>query len=43
VNFESNDYHVKTAKTLEEAYELAEAGFRYFTAIEEVQVFRKRI
>jgi hypothetical protein len=37
----SNDYHVKTAKTLEEACELAEAGFSYFTEIQGVQVFRK--
>jgi integrase len=42
VNFESDDYHVKTAKTLKEACELAEAGFEYFTTIEDAQVFRKR-
>jgi hypothetical protein len=42
VSFESDDYHVKTAKTLEEACELAEAGFEYFTTIDDVQVFRKR-
>jgi len=42
VNFESDEYHVRTAKTLEEACELAEAGFEYFTTMEEAQIFRKR-
>jgi integrase len=41
VHFESDNYHVKTAKTLKEACELAEAGFTYFTEIQGVQVFRK--
>jgi len=39
----SNDeYHVKTAKTIDEACELAKVGFDYFTTIEGVQIFRKR-
>jgi integrase len=42
VNFESNEYHVATAKTVEEACKLAEAGFEYFTIIEGIQIFRKR-
>jgi len=42
VNFETNEYHVKVAKTLEEACELAKAGFDYFTTIEDAQIFRKR-
>jgi len=41
IHFESNDYHVKTAKTLKEACELAKVGFSYFTAIEGTQIFRK--
>jgi integrase len=41
VQFENTDYHVKTSKTLKEACELAKAGFKYFTAIQGVQVFRK--
>ena len=41
VQFENNDFHVKTAKTLEEACELAKAGFTFFTKIDEVQIFRK--
>ena len=42
ISFESDEYHVKTAKTLQEACELAEVGFEYFTTIDGVQVFRKR-
>ena len=42
VTFEADDYDVKTAKTLKEACELAEAGFEYFTTMQGVQVFRKR-
>ena len=42
VSFKSDEYHVRTAKTLKEACELAEAGFEYFTTINYVQVFRKR-
>lgn len=41
VQFENNDYHVKTAKNLKEACELAKVGFSYFTEIQGVQVFRK--
>ena len=41
VQFENNDFHVKTAKTLEEACELAKVGFTFFTKIDEVQIFRK--
>ena len=39
----SNDeYHVKTAKTVEEGCELAKVGFAYLTTIDDVQIFRKR-
>ena len=41
VKHESEDYHVKTAKTIEEACELAKVGFKYFTEIQGVQIFRK--
>lgn len=41
VHFENNDYHVKTAKSLKEACELAKAGFTYFTEIQGVQIFRR--
>lgn len=43
IEFEAEDqYHVKVAKTLKEACELAEAGFQYFTEIDGAQIFRKR-
>lgn len=42
VSLETDDFHVKTARTLKEACDLAEAGFQYFTEIQGVQVFRKR-
>jgi hypothetical protein len=42
ISFESNEYHVKTAKTIGEACKLAKAGLEHFTSIEGVPVFRKR-
>jgi len=42
ISFEEDEYHVKVAKTIEEACELAEAGFDYFTAMDSAQIFRKR-
>ncbi len=42
VSFEEDEYHVKVAKTVEEACELAKAGFDYFTTMDGVQIFRKR-
>jgi hypothetical protein len=42
VNFESNEYHVATAKTLEDVVKLVEAGFEYHCEVEGVKVFRKR-
>jgi len=42
VNFESNEYHVRTARTVKEACELAKAGFGYFTKMDDVQIFRQR-
>jgi len=41
VNFESNEFHVKTAKTIDEAKELATTDFEHFTKINSVQMFRK--
>ena len=40
-NFENTAYHVKTAKTLKEACDLAKVDFSDFTAIERIQIFRK--
>lgn len=42
VNFESDDYHVKTAKTVKEACELVKVGFEYVTEMENCRIFRKR-
>jgi len=42
VNFENNEYHVATAKTVEEACKLVEAGFEYVTEMDGVKIFRKR-
>lgn len=42
LSFEGDEYHVKTAKNLEEACELAKSGFELFTKFDDVQVFRKR-
>jgi len=35
-------FHVKTAKTVEEACNLVEVGFEYVTSMDGVQIFRKR-
>lgn len=42
VNFESDDWHAKTAKTIEEACQLVEAGFEYVTEMDGCRLFRKR-
>jgi len=42
VNFEGDDYHVRTAKSLKEDEELLKAGFEYVTDRDEVKIYRKR-
>ena len=42
VNFESDDYHVKTAKTVKEACELVKVWFEYVTEMDDYKIFRKR-
>jgi hypothetical protein len=42
VNFESDEYHSATAKTVEEAQKLVETGFEYVCDFEEIKLFRKR-
>jgi hypothetical protein len=42
VNFESNDYHAATARDIEEASKLVEAGFEYVLVNNDVMLFRKR-
>ena len=38
----SDEYHVRTAKTIEEATQLLESGFNYITEMNGVKLFRKR-
>jgi integrase/DNA-directed RNA polymerase subunit M/transcription elongation factor TFIIS len=42
VNFESDEYHSATAKTVQEAKQLIEAGFEYVCDMENLKLFRKR-
>jgi integrase len=42
VNFESDDYTVRVAKTLREDEELLKAGFEYVTERENLKIYRKR-
>jgi hypothetical protein len=42
VDFESDDYHVRTAKSLREDEELISAGFEYVTERDGVKIYRKR-
>ena len=42
IHFENEDYHSASAKTIEEARNLIEAGFEYVTEFDVVQLFRKR-
>jgi integrase len=42
VHFESDDYICRTAKSLEEATALIEAGFEYVTEMDGAKLFRKR-
>jgi hypothetical protein len=41
VDFQSDDYVCKVARTTDEAKALIEAGFEYVTQIEEVKLFKK--
>ena len=41
-NISNDEFHVKTAKTVEEACKLAETGFEYFDTIESIHMYRKR-
>jgi integrase len=42
INFENDDYHCKTAKTLKEDQELIEAGFEFVTERDGIKIYRKR-
>jgi hypothetical protein len=41
VNFEGDEYYVKTAKNLKEDEELLKAGFEYVTERDEIKLYRK--
>ena len=42
VNFESNEYHTATSKSLKQDEELLMAGFEYVTERDEIKIYRKR-
>lgn len=42
INFESDEYACKVAKTEKDILELVEAGFEYVTDYEDAKIFRKR-
>ncbi|NIR86411.1 tyrosine-type recombinase/integrase [Candidatus Bathyarchaeota archaeon] len=42
VNFEGDEYHTATSKSIKEDEELLKAGFEYVTERSGVKVFRKR-
>jgi hypothetical protein len=42
INFESDEFHVRVAKNLEEDKELVEAGFDYVTERDGAKIYRKR-
>jgi len=42
LNFEGDDYHVRTAKSLKEDEESLKVGFEYVTDRDEVKIYRKR-
>jgi hypothetical protein len=42
INFESNEYHIRVAKTLEEDKGLLEAEFEYVTERDGIKIYRKR-
>jgi hypothetical protein len=42
ISFKSDEYHSATAKTVEDAQKLVEAGFEYVCNFSDVKLFRKR-
>jgi hypothetical protein len=42
IDFDTDEYICKAAKTIKEAQELVESGFDYVTEIDNVKLFRKR-
>ncbi len=42
MGFLNDEFHVKVAKSVQEAKQLLEVGFEYVTEMEGVKLFRKR-
>ncbi len=42
VNFEADEYHTATSKSLKEDEELLKAGFEYVTERDGIKIYRKR-
>lgn len=42
INFESDEYHTATSKSLKEDEDLLKAGFEYVTERDGVKIYRKR-
>src|SRR4030067_2598350 len=42
INFENDEYHSATAKTVQDAQKLIEAGFEYVCEFNDVKIFKKR-
>lgn len=42
MGFKEDEYVVKTAKTVEEAIDLANAGFSFWDEFDRVKIYRKR-
>ena len=42
VNFEGDEYHTATSKSLKEDEELLETGFEYVTERDGIKIYRKR-
>ena len=42
IDVRSDEYHVRVAKTIDEAKELLEVGFEYVTDMDDIKLFRKR-
>lgn len=42
INFEDDDFNSATAKNVEEAQKLVEAGFEYVCDFDSIRLFRKR-
>jgi hypothetical protein len=42
VNFETDEFVCKVAKTVEEASALVESGFDYVTDVDDLKLFRRR-